>query len=96
MFLRITQNQTLTPVGSLGSGQLSVQANIAFSKRYIKYLTKKFLKKNMMREWLRCVQSFPPLFPVLTRCAYSVVATSPTTYTLKFYNIAFDGAEDEA
>ena len=26
-----------------------------FKKRYIKYLTKKFLKKNMLRDWLRVV-----------------------------------------
>jgi hypothetical protein len=38
-----------------GAGQLSVTSSIPFSKRYLKYLTKKFLKKNQMREWLRVV-----------------------------------------
>ncbi|KAL3862239.1 hypothetical protein ACJMK2_008223 [Sinanodonta woodiana] len=30
-------------------------ADIAFSKRYLKYLTKKYLKKNNLRDWLRVV-----------------------------------------
>ncbi|CEQ39996.1 hypothetical protein JCM21900_000310 [Sporobolomyces salmonicolor] len=38
-----------------GAGKLSVTSTIPFSKRYLKFLTKKFLKKNMMREWLRVV-----------------------------------------
>ena len=38
-----------------GAGQLSVTSSVPFSKRYLKYLTKKFLKKNQMREWLRVV-----------------------------------------
>lgn len=29
--------------------------NIAFSKAYLKYLTKKFLKKNTLRDWLRVI-----------------------------------------
>jgi len=32
-----------------------VTSNIAFSKRYLKYLTKKFLKKNSLRDWIRVV-----------------------------------------
>ena len=40
-----------------GSGQLSVTSSIPFSKRYLKYLTKKFLKKHQMREWLRVVST---------------------------------------
>ncbi|GAA6060957.1 hypothetical protein JCM10212_006539 [Sporobolomyces blumeae] len=38
-----------------GAGKLSVTSQVPFSKRYLKYLTKKFLKKNSMREWLRVV-----------------------------------------
>ncbi|XP_026684919.1 60S ribosomal protein L22-like [Diaphorina citri] len=30
-------------------------ADVAFSKRYLKYLTKKYLKKNNLRDWLRVV-----------------------------------------
>ncbi|GAA5835567.1 hypothetical protein JCM9279_004583 [Rhodotorula babjevae] len=40
-----------------GSGKLSVTSTVPFSKRYLKYLTKKFLKKNQMREWLRVVST---------------------------------------
>ncbi|KAH7101678.1 ribosomal protein L22 [Auriculariales sp. MPI-PUGE-AT-0066] len=37
--------------------KLSVSSTIPLSKRYIKYLTKRFLKKNMMRDWIRVVAS---------------------------------------
>ncbi|CAO3611286.1 unnamed protein product [Cunninghamella blakesleeana] len=37
--------------------KIIVVANIAFSKRYLKYLTKKFLKKNQIRDWLRVIAS---------------------------------------
>ncbi|BGP30242.1 60S ribosomal protein L22 [Rhodotorula toruloides] len=40
-----------------GSGKLSVTSCIPFSKRYLKYLTKRFLKANLMREWLRVVST---------------------------------------
>merc|ERR1712113_751199 len=50
-------------VGNLGQnvkveGQKSnlvVNSEIALSKRYLKYLTKRYLKKNNLREWLRVV-----------------------------------------
>ena len=29
--------------------------NLAFSKRYLKYLCKKYLKKNTLRDWLRVI-----------------------------------------
>jgi large subunit ribosomal protein L22e len=35
--------------------KVTIVANIAFSKRYVKYLTKKFLKKNQIRDWLRVI-----------------------------------------
>lgn len=34
-----------------------VTADIPVSKRYLKYLTKKYLKKNNLRDWLRVVAS---------------------------------------
>merc|ERR1719326_1290989 len=51
--------------GNLGSNvtitkdtfSLVVTANIAFSKRYLKYLTKQYLKKQELREYLRIVAS---------------------------------------
>ncbi|KAI8816947.1 ribosomal L22e protein family-domain-containing protein [Fimicolochytrium jonesii] len=41
------------------SGTLTVTASpsIQFSKRYIKYLTKKFLKKHQLRDWVRVISS---------------------------------------
>ncbi len=49
--------------GNLGSAvsvakeghKLMIQANIPFSKRYLKYLTKKYLKKQELKEYLRVV-----------------------------------------
>jgi len=35
--------------------KLTVTANCQFSKRYLKYLTKRYLKKNSLREWLRVI-----------------------------------------
>merc|ERR1739838_338999 len=43
-------------VMNLGSN-VAVTANIDLSKRYLKYLTKKYLKKNNLRDWLRVVAS---------------------------------------
>ncbi|KAG5866858.1 hypothetical protein JTB14_008765 [Gonioctena quinquepunctata] len=34
-----------------------LNSEIPFSKRYLKYLTKKYLKKNNLRDWLRVVAS---------------------------------------
>ncbi|KAF6023758.1 RPL22 [Bugula neritina] len=35
--------------------KITVNAEIEFSKRYLKYLTKKYLKKHNLRDWLRVV-----------------------------------------
>lgn len=37
--------------------KLVLSSDIPFSKRYLKYLTKKYLKKNNLRDWLRVVAS---------------------------------------
>ncbi|XP_010888419.2 60S ribosomal protein L22-like 1 [Esox lucius] len=37
--------------------KINVTSNKQFSKRYLKYLTKKYLKKNNLRDWLRVVAS---------------------------------------
>lgn len=37
--------------------KIHVDATSAFSKRYLKYLTKKFLKKQNLRDWMRVVAS---------------------------------------
>ena len=36
---------------------IQVAPSTQFAKRYIKYLTKKFLKKHQLRDWLRVVAS---------------------------------------
>jgi len=35
--------------------KITVTSSVPFSKRYLKYLTKKFLKKNSLRDWIRVV-----------------------------------------
>jgi large subunit ribosomal protein L22e len=35
--------------------KLTVSSTIPFSKKYVKYLTKKYLKKQQLRDWLRVV-----------------------------------------
>lgn len=37
--------------------KLVLTSDVPFSKRYLKYLTKKYLKKNNLRDWLRVVAS---------------------------------------
>lgn len=37
--------------------KLILNSDVPFSKRYLKYLTKKYLKKNNLRDWLRVVAS---------------------------------------
>ena len=50
--------------GNLGGGvvtiersksKITVTSEVPFSQRYLKYLTKKYLKKNNLRDWLRIV-----------------------------------------
>merc|ERR1719352_1103571 len=37
--------------------KIAFTSDIPFSKRYLKYLTKKYLKNNNLRDWLRVVAS---------------------------------------
>ncbi|PIB00966.1 60S ribosomal protein L22 [Cercospora beticola] len=64
-------------VNNLGDGRVEVVAHQEFSGRYLKYLTKKFLKKQQLRDWLR------------------VVSTQKGEYSLKFFNVVGDEAEDD-
>eukprot|EP00603_Paraphysomonas_imperforata_P001512 CAMPEP_0114429690 /NCGR_PEP_ID=MMETSP0103-20121206/9628_1 /TAXON_ID=37642 ORGANISM="Paraphysomonas imperforata, Strain PA2" /NCGR_SAMPLE_ID=MMETSP0103 /ASSEMBLY_ACC=CAM_ASM_000201 /LENGTH=96 /DNA_ID=CAMNT_0001599059 /DNA_START=341 /DNA_END=631 /DNA_ORIENTATION=- len=61
---------------SRDKSKLNVAAELPFSKRYLKYLTKKFLKKQQLRDFLH------------------VVATSPSTYELKYFQITNDNDEE--
>lgn len=55
---------------SLGDKQLTVTSNIPLSKRYLKYLTKKFLKKNSLRDWIRYVLAL-----LTTQCRFLTCAS---------------------
>ncbi|KAF4637571.1 hypothetical protein G7Y89_g511 [Cudoniella acicularis] len=44
-------------ISQVGDGKIEVIAHINFSGRYLKYLTKKFLKKQQLRDWLRVVST---------------------------------------
>jgi large subunit ribosomal protein L22e len=37
--------------------KIVLSSTVPFSKRYLKFLTKKYLKKNNLRDWLRVVAS---------------------------------------
>ncbi|KAK0550043.1 Ribosomal L22e protein [Tilletia horrida] len=38
-----------------GEQKVWIKTTIPFSKRYVKYLTKKYLKRSQLRDWLRVV-----------------------------------------
>ncbi|KAI9861806.1 MAG: 60S ribosomal protein L22 [Vezdaea acicularis] len=44
-------------ISQIEGGKIEVVAHQEFSGRYIKYLTKKFLKKQQLRDWLRVVST---------------------------------------
>merc|ERR1719150_1789088 len=41
----------------INKNKVTITSDRHFSKRYLKYLTKKYLKKNNLRDWLRVVAS---------------------------------------
>eukprot|EP01018_Ginkgo_biloba_P006227 Gb_36164 [translate_table: standard] len=59
--------------------KISVTSESSFSKRYLKYLTKKYLKKHNVRDWLRVIAS----------------NKDRNVYELRYFNIAENEAEDE-
>ena len=48
---------------ALGDTKITVTSSIPLSKRYLKYLTKKFLKKNTLRDWIRYA---PPSYSLMS------------------------------
>lgn len=50
-------SQHVVTLGKEKGTKVVLNSEIAFSKRYLKYLTKKYLKKNNLRDWLRVVAS---------------------------------------
>jgi len=73
--------------GSLGDSvtisrdksKIIVTADSNFSKRYLKYLTKKYLKKHNVRDWLRVIAA----------------NKDRNVYELRYFNIAENEAEEE-
>ncbi|XP_071698814.1 large ribosomal subunit protein eL22z-like [Rutidosis leptorrhynchoides] len=59
--------------------KISVTADSNFSKRYLKYLTKKYLKKHNVRDWLRVISS----------------NKDRNVYELRYFNIAENEGEEE-
>lgn len=59
--------------------RVTVTSDIPMSKRYLKYLTKKFLKKHNVRDWLRVIAS----------------NKDRNVYELRYFNIADQGDEEE-
>ncbi|KAE8355174.1 ribosomal protein L22e [Aspergillus coremiiformis] len=52
---RVGQLGDKVVISQSGDGKIEVVAHIPFSGRYLKYLTKKYLKKQQLRDWLRVV-----------------------------------------
>lgn len=44
-------------INQSGDGKIEVVAHQEFSGRYLKYLTKKYLKKQQLRDWIRVVST---------------------------------------
>jgi large subunit ribosomal protein L22e len=59
--------------------KVTVTAEAALSKRYLKYLTKKYLKKHNVRDWLRVIAS----------------NKDRNVYELRYFNIAENEAEED-
>merc|ERR1712168_1244760 len=58
--------------------KVTVISDVQFSKKYLKYLTKKYLQKNSLRDWLRVVT--PPL--------------AKDSYELRYFQINDDDEEE--
>ncbi|KAG0472161.1 hypothetical protein HPP92_016707 [Vanilla planifolia] len=59
--------------------KITVTSEGPFSKRYLKYLTKKYLKKHNVRDWLRVIAS----------------NKDRNVYELRYFNIAENEEEEE-
>ena len=59
--------------------KITITSEVPMSKRYLKYLTKKFLKKHNVRDWLRVIAS----------------NKDRSVYELRYFNIAENEAEED-
>ncbi|XP_058073905.1 large ribosomal subunit protein eL22y-like [Magnolia sinica] len=64
---------------SRDKNKITVTSDNPLSKRYLKYLTKKYLKKHNVRDWLRVIAS----------------NKDRNVYELRYFNIAENEAEEE-
>merc|ERR1739848_767614 len=64
-----------------GAKKLTVTSDGPFSKRYLKYLTKRYLKKNNLREWLRVVAEDKPSY---TLKYFTLIKMMKSPMTSKF------------
>lgn len=64
---------------SRDKSKVTVTSELHMSKRYLKYLTKKYLKKHNVRDWLRVIAS----------------NKERTLYELRYFNIADNEEGDE-
>ncbi|KAK3417957.1 60S ribosomal protein L22-2-like [Eucalyptus grandis] len=64
---------------SRDKSKITVTSTSDFSKRYLKYLTKKYLKKHNVRDWLRVIAS----------------NKDRSVYELRYFNIAENEGEEE-
>lgn len=51
-------------ISQIGDGKVEVVAHLSLSGRYLKYLTKKFLKKQQLRDWLRVVSTSKGVYEI--------------------------------
>ncbi|XP_078445227.1 large ribosomal subunit protein eL22z-like [Wolffia australiana] len=64
---------------SRDKNKITVTSDGHFSKRYLKYLTKKYLKKHNVRDWLRVIAS----------------NKDRNVYELRYFNIAENEGDEE-
>ncbi|KAI9884539.1 MAG: 60S ribosomal protein L22 [Watsoniomyces obsoletus] len=61
-------------ISQIGDGKIQIITHLPFSGRYLKYLTKKFLKKHQLRDWLRVVSTSKGVYELRF---YNVVNDEP-------------------
>ncbi|GKU85439.1 hypothetical protein SLEP1_g117 [Rubroshorea leprosula] len=59
--------------------KVTISSDSEFSKRYLRYLTKKYLKKHNVRDWLRVIAA----------------NKDASVYELRYFNIAENEGEDQ-
>ena len=71
-------------IPSVATNKLTVTSNVPFSKRYLKYLTKKFLKKNTLRDWIRVVASSKDVYQLRF---YNIAYVSPLRVVCHLFTV---------